>query len=268
MSPELPGSDSGLPPQVESAPASALPRRKSRFRRALAWFIGLVAGLIVLLVAVFMFKDNIVKWIAERNIHHKTGLAVKIGGLKVGFGTGTLAVKDFKIYNTPEFGGAALISIPELYLELDAEQAADSKLHFKELRFHLAEVNVVKNKEGRLNLDSIKETLDANAPPGGDSASLRFKFAGIDKLSLNLGRILLTDMQQPANNYELALGGEQAEITSLKTEEDLNAWAAAFLIRLSVQEYFKAKEKGQGLQILLDTFRKKAPLSAPVKSSP
>jgi uncharacterized protein involved in outer membrane biogenesis len=228
-----------------------------RMKRVLRWVAGVFICLLLLALALVLSRDRIFKSIAERRIRAETGLEAKIGYLKTGLGSATIALKDLRIYNPPEFGSSVLMDAPELYAELDAEQAASGKLRFKVLRFHLAEVNVVKDKQGRLNLEAIQTSLNTHAPTNGAAKSTpkakRFEFAGIEKLHLTLGNVNYRDQQQPKNNRQFSLGVQNELVENLKTEEELETWMTAFLVRVAVQEYVKARaERGRSREKGLD----------------
>src|SRR5260370_22308949 len=122
-------------------------KRTSRRKKFLGWTLGVAGFLLALLLTLLLGKDAIVKSIAERRIRQLTGFTAHIGQLKAGFGSVKVAVKDFQLFNPPEFGGRAVFDIPELFMELDAAQLAGGKVHFRNLRRNLAQVKVIKAED-------------------------------------------------------------------------------------------------------------------------
>ena len=61
--------------------------------------------MILLVVALVLSKDTILKALLERQIRAQTGMDAKIGKLSVGLLSPVATVEKFKLYNAPEFGG-------------------------------------------------------------------------------------------------------------------------------------------------------------------
>jgi uncharacterized protein involved in outer membrane biogenesis len=251
-------------------------------KRILRWVGGILLCVLLLAVALVAARNRIFKAMAERRIRAETGLRAQIGHLKTGLGSATIALKDIRIFNPPEFGSSLLLEIPQLDVELDAEQAVASKLRFKVLRFHLSELNVVRDKQGRLNLEALQDFRNTpgptNAAPGtARSGRKGYEFGGIGKLYLTLGKVTYTDLQQPKNNREFILGVEDELVTNIENAHELDTWMKAFLIRIAVQEYVKARaqrgrSRERGLDLLWKSLGQELPIREPprtnTKSSP
>jgi hypothetical protein len=192
---------------------------ESPMKKVLLWIIALCGLLLALLGTAILFKDSILKKVTESRIHSETGLTAAIGALDVALTSGTVTVTDFKLLNTAEFGGSVLLNIPEVHLALDSQQTANGKLHFTEVRFHLAEVHVVRGTNGQLNLEALQKRHRTKKPSRKKSAKDDFQFGGIDRLHLSLGKPRYTDLQNPALNTEHALGVENEVLENIRTEE-------------------------------------------------
>src|SRR5215213_1485774 len=126
--------------------------------------VTLVALLILLLVAAVLFKDIIAKSVAERNLRDSTGMDAKISKLEVGLGTPTVNLEGLKLYNTAEFGGSTFLDMPELRVEYLPDEISGLKLRFKTLRLNIAEVHIVKNKQGKTNLEMLQKETKKKSP--------------------------------------------------------------------------------------------------------
>jgi hypothetical protein len=199
-------------------------------RKVLRWTVGLVLLLVLTAGGLLLSKDALLRSFAERRIREQTGLETRIGLLKLGLTCSSLAIRDCKIFNPPEFGGTCLIDLPEVYIELDSVRSTSEKFRFKEVRLHLAEVRLVRNKDGSTNLGYLEKLSRwANRTNGLD-------FGGIEKLRLTLGTVHYTDLQQPFNSqaFDLAITGE--EVTGLETAHDVTKWLAALGVRITLRE--------------------------------
>ncbi len=228
-----------------------LARTKKVFRSAAA----LAVLLLIVVGALVACKDPLARWMAERRIRRQTGLEATIGKLELGLGSGTLRVKDLKVLNSAAFGGSVLVDVPELYVELDARQAAAGKLHFRQVRLHLRELNVVRNREGRFNLEALPRPAETNSSPSATSKNggSDYEFGGIDQLALTVDRLNYTDLKQPAASRRMDLSFHE-EATNLQAQADVEQWAKACVVRLLVQEYFKnlPQSKRKGIKPLLE----------------
>src|SRR5262245_506093 len=119
------------------------------------WAIRLFIIFIVLLVALILLKDTLVKALLEYRLRARTGLDARIGRVEVGLSSPRLVIEDFKLYNSSEFGGSALVEIPELRMECDPKAFVYGKLHLRLLRLHLGEINIVESRDGRTNVVAL-----------------------------------------------------------------------------------------------------------------
>jgi hypothetical protein len=214
-----------------------------KFRR---WALGVLAGVAVLLLTMVLLRDVVLKMVVERSIQEETGLRAVIGELTTTLGSGALRVRNLKLYNPPEFGGKLMADVPELVVDLDAVKAADGKLHFRELKLNLAELNVVRNASRRLNIDGVekrmRERLHQRRKKRGEK--FRLEFAGIDKLQLTVGEVLYTDLDHPRRALALNLSVTDETVTNLKTEEELEKWASELVFRVLLQVSLRQIGKG------------------------
>ena len=213
-------------------------------KKVLRWIIVLCALLLLLIAGALFFKDSILKKVTESRIRSETGLKAEIGKLNVALTSGKVTLTDFKLLNGPEFGGGVLLNIPEVHLALDAQQTADGKLHFTEVRFHLAEVNVVRGTNGELNLEALqKKQRSKKKSPDKKKNEDDFKFGGIDRLHLSLGKLRYIDLGDPSLNTEHAFNVENEVIENIKTEEELQAHVLRLLLRAVLQEMLNPTDK-------------------------
>src|SRR6185503_15211466 len=167
---------------------------KSKLRRAVVhWSFRVCLGVFLLLLTAFLFKDAIIKSIAERRLSAETGLVVRIGSMKVGLWSGSVDLKDLKVYSPPGFGNAPLLYVPETGCVFKLRAGKPRQLHFNELKFHLAELNAIRNKSGVLNLAVAQESILKALK----KRKLQFDFGGIDRLELTLENVNYTDEQAP-----------------------------------------------------------------------
>jgi uncharacterized protein involved in outer membrane biogenesis len=238
-------------------------------KKFLRWFIAILVVLIVIAVVALVRRDAILRRVTEQRIQQRTGLRAEIGLLKTGLRSTSFLLKNVKLYNRSDFGGSVLLDAPEFFLELDAPLVAESKLHFKELRLNVTELNIIHDKQGRFNLEEAEKEYDQRdaAKPGTAKSGKKVEFAGIDRLLLTVGKIKFTDLKNPSLSREVDVGLKDELVTDIKTEEDVGSQ----LFRLIVQVAAKPKGTGKAgkFEFLLEPFRDESLTNeAPATPSP
>ncbi len=205
-------------------------------RALLRWSFRLAVVLVLLGVLLLLFKDELFRRLAQRQIRAQTGLPVEIGHLHVGFTEPVLTLRGFRLSNSPEFGGGTLVHIPELHVEYYPDTLRSGRLRFKLLRLDLAELNLVRSAQGHTN---VTEFLEHAADEGRKALQRRgappdLGFAGVDTLQLSLGTIRYVDLANPARNRTAHFALRDMEIKNIRDEDDLYGVAALVLLRSRV----------------------------------
>ena len=220
--------------------------------------IGIIGVLLLLVLAAIIFRNPLLKAITCWNIRSNTGLQTSIGAFDLDLSSSRLKINQFRIYNAPPFGRSLFVDIPEVFFEIDAGEAGRGKVRFKEIRFNLAEANVVRATNGATNIDAIKKQMEAHPGRSGRPHTNAFEFGGVDKLTVSLGKINFIDFRQPENNTKIELGVTNEIVRNLKTAEDLQNWATALVIRLAIQQSFSGsagQPKSKTLELLIEQLR-------------
>jgi uncharacterized protein involved in outer membrane biogenesis len=219
-------------------------------KRTLKWLIGMLGALLLICIALLVFKDVLLREFAEQRVERETGLEATIGDFDLDLGAASVRVTDFRIANPPGFGGGLLLHMPELFLEVDREASTNGALRLREARLHLSEFNVVKNAEGQTNITSLHEKLSRKPRKKRESEGL--EFTGIGELHVSVGTVSYKDMQNPALSQEFNIGVSNEVVTTIESEKDLEKWAAAFLMRIVIQQ---ALQKSRAQPGIFDLFR-------------
>ena len=189
-------------------------------RMLFKWVFRISFVLVLLIVVLVLSKDAIIKAAVERQIRAQTGMDVKIGRFSVGIFSPVATIENFRLYNTPEFGGTPFLDIPELHVEYDRAALTQRKLHITLLRFNLAELNIVKNEAGHTNIVNMMRNPAPQRPRNRNSAS-DVEFAGIDVLNLSLGKVRLLDLKDRQKSGELYIGLRDQVFRNVKSDSDL-----------------------------------------------
>jgi uncharacterized protein involved in outer membrane biogenesis len=187
--------------------------------RLIKWLFVLLFVAVALIVGLLLSKDAIAKAAVVQQIRAQTGMDVKIGRFSIGLLSPVVTIEDFKLYNTPEFGGTPFLDIPELHIEFDRDALTQRKLHITLLRLNLAELTVVRNDSGRTNITNQARRRAPLAP--GAKTVEHIKFTGVEVANLSLGRAQFIDLRNPRNNREFNANLQNQVFRNVKTTGDL-----------------------------------------------
>ncbi len=155
------------------------------------------AGLIVFLIFAVFFtlavgKNVFVKSMLDRGLSKAAHVPVSIGGARVELRNAKIALTDLKIQNPRSFPEKMMLYAPEIAIDFDPKAFWSGKTHFEEVRLDLAELIVIRNREGQLNVDAMRPKGDPKRDPKRSSGSTLPKFL-IDKLILTVGKVTYKD---------------------------------------------------------------------------
>ena len=213
-------------------------------KKLFKWLFRLVLVLVLLLVLLILFLDPIAKSVTERQIRNQTGLPVKIGKLSIGFRKPTLSIENFRLGNSPDFGGSTFLDIPLLRVQYDLPALRARRIHLNTVHINLSELHIVQNKSGKSNLQALQEHAKAQLPPSG-SGRLKAEFEGIDTLTLSVGRLKFTSEKNEARNEEAFVGYKNQIVKDVHSFKDLEPLITRIGLEKKVQflseELFKQR---------------------------
>ncbi|MDD5427859.1 MAG: hypothetical protein PHI58_01300 [Candidatus Omnitrophica bacterium] len=157
------------------------------------WMVVAVSILVVIFV-LGVTKDLVIKIAVESGTQMVTGLKLKMGGFKVGLINTLVDIRNLRILNPAGFKDRNMLIMPEIYVDYDLPAIFAGKVHLTEARINMQEFTVVKNEQGKLNLDSLK-VVQAQKPGAKPEAQAGGKAPEIqiDKLRLKIGKVFYKD---------------------------------------------------------------------------
>lgn len=152
--------------------------------------IAVIFIIIALALAILgISKDYLIKSSVVLAASKVMGVKVKIEAFSLGIVRPAVRIKGFRMYNPKGFPDEPLVDISKVSVEYDLPSLLNKKAHLSRVEFDLREMTVVKNKDGRLNVDELavakKEEKPAEAMP-----------LQIDYLSLSIGRVVYKDFSK------------------------------------------------------------------------
>lgn len=144
------------------------------------------------LLAVIFMRDLIIKSVVGSVITGITGAPTRVGGLSLSVIKQKFRIINFRMYNPKGFPSDILVDIPNIYVAYDLGSMLKGKLYIKQIDFELKEMGIVKNKEGKLNVDSLKIVEQGKPGISGKAAIKQLKEIPmrIDLVNLDIGKIV------------------------------------------------------------------------------
>ncbi|MDD5355804.1 MAG: AsmA family protein [Candidatus Omnitrophica bacterium] len=200
---------------------------------------------IIILAVVFLFafcfvRDFLIKSLIGTAASSITGAPTSVGGLSLSIIRQSVRISNFRMYNPKGFPKDILVDIPSIKVACNLGALMKGKIHLRQLELDIKEIGMAKNKDGRLNVDSLKiaEEKPAEKEKGKPAKQMAIQ---IDTVSLGMGRVVSKDYsvqgQPMVKVYDINLK---------KSYKDINS--AQQLAALIVSEPLKAAGI-QGLKV-------------------
>jgi len=140
----------------------------------------------------------IVKIAVSVGVKTITGLGLNINTINVGIPNTVIDIEGMKLLNPPGFKDTIMMDMPEIYVNYNLRAFLKKNVHLKELKINLKEFIVVKNEQGKLNLDSLKalQTKMEEKRPQEKGEKIQKSDFKIDVLELKIGKVIYKDYSQ------------------------------------------------------------------------
>ncbi|MCK5306921.1 MAG: hypothetical protein KAJ66_07310 [Candidatus Omnitrophica bacterium] len=156
--------------------------------------------LAVFFLGLFFCRNLIVKALLSSSVRAVTGLELDIESVNLDIFGSSIGVGGLVLYNPERYADRVMVDVPEIYLDYEVKAILRKKAHFKKVRLYLRELIVVKDKDGELNLRSLKvakaekeEEEPARVEEEQEKKELNFK---VDLLELKIDKVIYKDYSQ------------------------------------------------------------------------
>ncbi|HTL69692.1 MAG TPA: AsmA family protein [Candidatus Eisenbacteria bacterium] len=160
----------------------------------------LIGAILLVFVVLTVLKNGIIQTAITASVSRAAHVPVRISNTDFSLLKSSIRLKGLKVMNPSGYADKLMIDAPLILIDMDPQALFRGQAHFEEVRLDLREVCVVKNKDGKLNIDAAKPTQQekekqkqAAAPaeprkPGAKGPKLK-----IDKLYLSIGKVTYKD---------------------------------------------------------------------------
>jgi len=165
-------------------------------KKAVMVFLWLAILLCALIMALYLARGLLVKNLLVSGVEKITGLEVNLDSVSLDLLSSSAGVKGLVIRNPQGFPEPLMVNIPDFYVRYDLPALLKGKVHLPQLRLHLEEFYLSRNKQGLLNVSA----LQALQPKGSGPAPV----IQIDKLDLRIGKVGFKDYSLPVGPVSFA----------------------------------------------------------------
>lgn len=154
--------------------------------------IRIIVLTVVLLFGFCLVRDFLVKSLIDTVATSITGAPVSVGGLSLSVIRQSIKISNFRMYNPKGFARGVLVDIPRMSVALNLGALISGKIHLRQLELDIKEIGMVKNKEGKLNVDSLKIAEEKPAEKEKKRPAKHLAMQ-IDVISLGMGKVVSKD---------------------------------------------------------------------------
>jgi len=184
------------------------------------YFLVVIIGLGWLIAAT---KDKIAKAAVEKAVAATTGLRLSMDSFSFGILKTDLAIQNLRLFNPEGYKEPEMLYIPRIFVDYNFADLIKKIIHIENMELDLKELMVIKDKNGKLNLSSLKPVKEKEpsqqAAAKDKEPSPAFK---IDNLLLKIGKVTYKDYTKnpdsPAiQEFTLNFSGKYTNITDLRS---------------------------------------------------
>lgn len=143
---------------------------------------------VISLACVTVFKDLIIKSVVTKAASRMTGATVHMDSFSLNILSSTIHISGFKMYNPGGFPEGVLVSCPNIKVIYDRAAILKKPRHFLLVEIELKELGLTKNKDGKLNVDSLKIAQQPESSPAPPPTPMQ-----IDLVTLSIGKVVYKD---------------------------------------------------------------------------
>ena len=156
----------------------------------------ILIGIVILFIVVIMAKDQIIKSVVMSQGSKILGAQIHLDSLGLRVFSQSIRIKGLKVYNPPGFPNEVMVDIPEISVSADIFSFLKGKFHLPLIIVNLKEMVLIRDKDGKLNVDSLnvvqKKEATKEAKPEKSESTKQLAMQ-IDQATLNLGRVVVKD---------------------------------------------------------------------------
>ncbi len=189
-------------------------------KKLLKWVFRLVLLALALVAVLILFRNPLLRILAEQQVRQETGMETILGRVRIDLRSPVVRLENVRLISPAEFGGRLFLDLPEVRIEYDSVAVLFRRIRLRRVDFRLDEVRVVRNAQGRTNLEVLREHL-ARGRLSARLSEWNWQYDGTENVSFALGRLKYLDAREPAKSEEVHVGARDVRVSPLKSGEEI-----------------------------------------------
>lgn len=145
---------------------------------------------LIIFVGLMLGRNILAKALIGSAVKSISGVGVEIKGLDIGLFKTALSINGLKLVNPQGYQETLMMDMPQVYVDYDLGAILKGKIHLEHLILDLREFVVVKNAQGKVNIESLQALQPKN------SGNAKMPELKIDLLELKIGKVIYLDYSQ------------------------------------------------------------------------
>jgi len=180
---------------------------------------------IVVIGALIASKNIIAKIAIEKGVKAATGFPIEIKKIDIDLISGHIGITDLSLLNPDGFPPGIMFHAPEIFVDFHLGDMLKGKIHLEDLRLNFNQFVIVKNAQGRTNLEALKpKAKDGSKEPVKDKQKNEAKKGmpeiQIDHLVLKVGKVIYKDYsgggEPSVREFNVNISQELTDVTSVR----------------------------------------------------
>ncbi len=169
----------------------------------------ILVTLALVVIIALLARNFIIRGVAERMIEQTTGMKADIGSIDIGILRPVVEIRDVELINPPEFPDREAFKLKTVFVRYNRSSLFSDKIELDEVTIDIESVVMVRNEEGKRNIDQLMDAAKADKkspepgaskPSGSGSAPSESsgtdkppKDVSIDNLTVRFGDMKVID---------------------------------------------------------------------------
>jgi hypothetical protein len=189
-------------------------------RRLFRLVFRLLLALVLVVGVMVLFRNPIMRELAERQIRQETGMETVIGRVRIALKSAAIRLDNVRLLNPPEFGGQLFADLPDVYIEYDPIALVFRRVRFQRVLFRLDELRLLRDPYGRTNLQALTERIE-RAQWKERIARRGFTYQGTDAVGFSIGRFKYFDARDPGRHEETFIGARGISVNQPRDAQEI-----------------------------------------------
>ena len=152
---------------------------------------------IAVLFLLSLMKNGIAQGLIESSVSSAAHVPVRIGSTHLSLLSSSIRLNRLQVQNPRGFPEKLMLDAPLIFAALDVPALFRGRAHLRNVDLEIRELIVVKNRDGKLNINAVKPTSEENAKRRNEEQAAAAKKKPmklqIDRLKLSIGRVVYKD---------------------------------------------------------------------------